>query len=246
MYSLETFTKADLYHCSIALRNVEHQSHTMEQAANRMVRYFYENFLTPRTGQRELALVRFFKTHPYQDLNRRLQAEAQAMVPGRYISPSTRCLLLLATMGDDPHWNVRQESRHHQAIPLIDPEFVQGAPMIAQMIQQFGLPITTVLKSNTSVAGGPPQRAFNVFHIPTVLKSPYIPAQKEFVEPYRLKSVVGFGGMLPSNEWFAVILFSKTFIGVEIANHFRLMSAYVGMAIGSFQGDAILSSEILV
>lgn len=241
MYSLETFTKADLYHCSIALRNFQYQSHTMEQTANRMVRYFYENFRTPSTGKRELALVRVFKTHPYRGLNRRLQARAQALVPGRYISPGTRCLMLLATMGDDPHWNVRQESRQHQVIPFIDQDFVQDNPMIARMIQQFGLPMGAVL--NPEGVGKMAQGMFNVFHMPTVLKSPYVPAQQEFVEKYRLKSVVGFGGMLPSNEWFAVILFSKVFVDKEIAHRFRLMSAYVRLALESFQGDDILSSE---
>lgn len=245
MYSLETFTKADLYHCSTALRNFEYQSHTMEQTANRIVRYFYENFRTPCTGQRELALVRFFKTHPYQNLNKRLQTAAQLAAPQRYIPPRTKCLMLLATMGDDPHWNVRQESRNHQIIPLVDPHFVQSLPMISQMIQQFGLPMNAFLKATPMGLEEPFQKVFNVFHIPTVLNSPHVPAQKEFVMGHRLKSIVGFGGMLPSNELFAVILFSKTFIRGEIAHNFRLMSTYVRIAIESFQGDSILSSEIL-
>ena len=245
MYSLETFTKADLYQCSVALRNLEYRSQTMEDTANRIVRYLYNNFRDPHTDKQELALVRFFKTHPFRDLSRRLQGEAQSVVPGQYISPATTCLMLLATIGDEPHWNVRQESKGHQAIPLIDQDFVQKAPMISQLIQQFGLKISTVVETNSALITENPHRAFNVFYIQDALNSPYIPAQKEFVAPYRLRSVIGFGGMLPSNELFAVILFSKKMVKFEVANNFKLISAYVRVAIESFQGSDILSSEIL-
>ncbi len=243
MYSLETFAKADLYKCSVALRNLEYGSRTMEDAANRIVRYIYDNFLDPRTGEREAALVRFFKTHPYRELSHRLQGQAQSIVQGQYISPATKCLTLLATAGDNPQWNDRRRSVGHQAIPLIDEEFVRRAPMILQLIQQFGLDVQAVIETNPALITKSPHRAFNVFHIPTALNSPYIPGQQEFVVPYRVKSVLGFGGMLPSNELFAVIVFSKAFVPVETANRFKFISAYVRVAVESFSRNDILIPE---
>ncbi len=245
MYSLETFTKVDVSHCAVALRNLEYESQTMEDAAGRIVRYIYDNFRNPRNGDRELALARFFKTHPYRELDTRLQGEAQAIVQDRYISPATKCLTLLATAGEEPYWNTRQSSRGHQAIPLIDEDFVRRAPMILQLIQQFGLDVSAVIETNPALITKSPHRAFNVFHIPTALNSPYIPAQKDFVVPYRVKSVLGFGGMLPSNELFAVILFSKAFVPVETANRFKFISAYVRVAVESFNRGNIFASEVL-
>ncbi len=215
----------------------------MEDTANHIVSYIYNNFKELRTSEREATLVRFFKTHPYRDLNRRLQGEAQSIVQGQYIAPGTKCLTLLATAGDAPQWNDRQQSKGHQAIPLIDEDFVRRAPMILQLIQQFGLDVRAVIETNPALITKSPHRAFNVFHIPTALNSPYIPGQKEFVVPYRVKSVLGFGGMLPSNELFAVILFSKVFVPIETANRFKFVSAYVRVAVESFNRENIFSPE---
>ncbi|MEO0989275.1 MAG: hypothetical protein AAFY20_27645, partial [Cyanobacteria bacterium J06639_14] len=54
-----------------------------------------------------------------------------------------------------------------------------------------------------------------------------------------------FGGMLPSQELFAVILFSKVFIPVATANRFKCISAYVRIAVESFARDRILLPETL-
>lgn len=245
MYSLEKFAKADIYDCSVALRKLEFGSQTMEEAANRIVRYLYDNLTDPQTGERHCALVRFFKTHPYRELSRRLQGEAHAILQDRYIPPATKCLTLLATAGDEPQWNVRQASQGHQAIPLVDQDFVRRAPMILQLIQQFGLKVSAVIETDPALITETAHKAFNVFHIPDALHSPYIPAQKEFVIPYQVKSVLGFGGMLPSQELFAVILFSKVFIPVETANRFKCISAYVRIAVESFARDRILLPETL-
>ncbi|WP_207706714.1 hypothetical protein [Acetobacterium tundrae] len=51
------------------------------------------------------------------------------------------------------------------------------------------------------------QKSYGVFLVPQALGSPYIPAQKEFVVPYQIKSVMGFGGMLPMLDIFVIIIF---------------------------------------
>ena len=245
MYNFETFTKADVSHCAVALRNLDYGSQTMEDAANKIVRYIYDKFLDPYTGKRQAALVRFFKIHPYRDLNIRLQKEAQSIVGERYIPPATKCLTLLATAGDKTDWNSRQQFSGHQAIPLIDEDFVQRAPMILQLIQQFGLDVSTVIDTNPTLITKSPHKSFNVFHIPSALNSPYIPAQREFVVPYRIRSVLGFGGMLPSNDLFAVIMFTKAFVPPETANRFKFISAYVRVAVESFSQDRVMVPEVL-
>lgn len=75
-YDLTNFTKDDMYNCAIALRNMDAGAKSMEQVANRIVRYLYENFVDSRTGKSACALVRFFKTHPYGELTEELQDAA--------------------------------------------------------------------------------------------------------------------------------------------------------------------------
>lgn len=240
MYNLATFTKDDMCRCAVTLRNMDERSENMEETANRIVRYLYENLIDQSTGKQACTLVRFFKTYSYRDLSEELQASARAILNGRSIQRNTRCLTLLATAGEEPHWNTTKQSTGHRAIPLIDQEFVNRAPMILQLIQQFGLEVRTVIEPTPTLITEVPHKAFNVFYVPEALGSPYIPAQKEFVIPYQVQSVLGFGGMMPSGELFAVILFSKVPISFKTANLFKWVSAYVRIATESFDRRAIL------
>lgn len=233
MYDLANFTKDDMRHCAIKLRNMDERSPSMEETANRIVRYLYENLIDPRTGQSACALVRFFKTHPYGDLNPELQEAAQAILKNRSIIRATKCLTLLATAGDEKYWNDRRDSTGHQAIPLIDEDFVYRAPMILQLIQQFGLEVSAIVDTAPTLITKVSHKAFNVFYVPDAVGSPHIPAQAQFVIPYKVQSVLGFGGMLPSGNLFAVILFSKVPISSATAGYFRWISAYVRMAVES-------------
>jgi hypothetical protein len=243
MYDLATFSKADMCRCAVTLRNMDEGSQSLEDVANRIVRHIYQDFVDPRTGKPACALVRFFKTHPYSLLHEEAQDAAQSILQGQYIPRSTKCLTLLATAGDEPEWNYRQGSMGHQAIPLIDQDFVERAPMISQLIQQFGLKVSAVIEPIPTLITASPHKAFNVFYVPQALGSPYIPAQQQFVKPHRIKSVLGFGGILPTGDLFAVILFSKVPIPLETANRFRWLSAYVRIAVEGFSRDHTFAAD---
>lgn len=243
MYDLAAFTKEDMRHCAIKLRNMDERSPSMEETADRIVRYLYENLVDRRTGKNACALVRFFKTHPYGDLSTDLQEAAQAILKGRSIIRSTKCLTLMATAGEEPYWNDRQESTGHQAIPLIDQDFVYRAPMILQLIQQFGLEVSAVIDTAPTLITKTSHKAFNVFHVAEAVGSPHIPAQEQFVRPYQVQSVLGFGGMLPSGNLFAVILFSKVPISLITAGHFKWISAYVRIAVESFDRGKVFTPQ---
>ncbi|WOD41117.1 hypothetical protein [Nodosilinea sp. E11] len=234
MYDLEHFSKADMCQCAVTLRNMDERSQSMEDTANRVVRYIYDNFVDPRTGEPACALVRFFKTHPFGFLPAEVQESARGILQGQYVPSATKCLTLLATAGAEPHWNYRQGSAGHQGIPLLDQDFVHRAPMILQLIQQFGLEVSKVIETVPTLLTDTPHKSFNVFYVPQAVGSPYIPAQREFVAAYGVQSVLGFGGLPPEGELFAVILFSKVPISLETANRFRWLSAYVRIAIEGF------------
>jgi hypothetical protein len=242
MYDLTNFTQDDMYNCAIALRNMDVGAKSMEEVASRMVRYLYENFIDRQTGKSASALVRFFRTYPFQDLNEELQASARNILKDRSILPTTQCLTLLATAGENPDWNSRAASTGHQAIPLVDRDFVERAPMISQLIQQFGLEISTVLAPDPEVLVDLEQMNFNVFYIPEALGSAHIPAQAEFVVPYQVKSILGFGGMLPSGNLFALILFTKVWIPRDTANLFKWVSAYCRIAAASLDKKAVFTT----
>lgn len=239
MYNLTKFTLGDMTECGAALRKLGNGANSMEEVANRMTRYFYEHFLDPETGRNAFALVRFFKTHAYRDLDVELRHFADQMLNDSPEQPEMKCLTLLATAGDQPEWNDRSTSKGHQAIPLPSEQIVAQAPMISQLISQFGLTINDILSPNPDLLVNLQERTYNVFHIPEANGSIHIPAQEEFIHPFQIKSVLGFGAMLPSGNLIAVILFSKISIQRDIAELFKPLALNVKMAVLPFDQQSI-------
>ena len=66
--------------------------------------------------------------------------------------------------------------------------------------------------------------------------SPYVPDQESFVIPYGIESVLGFGGVLPSNEFFVVILFSRVRISRETVELLKPLAMSVESALLPFEG----------
>ncbi len=231
MYNVGRFNLVGMTECGAALRRLGSGSKSMEETANRIVKYLHENFTDGSEGKSAFALARFFKTHPSAELEPTLQDFASKLVKAPTISPSTLCLTLLATAGDKPEWNDRRQSNGHQAIPLLSEQMVASVPMISNLIRQFGVQVSTVLKPDPKLIMDLTQKTFNVFHVPEAPGSPFIPSQNEFVIPCGIKSVLGFGGMLPSGNLFAVILFSKAPISSEMAELFKPLALSVKMAV---------------
>jgi hypothetical protein len=80
------------------------------------------------------------------------------------------------------------------------------------------------------------ERTCNVFHVPDARDSPYVPDQAEFVRPYGVRSVLGFGGVLAPMDVYVVILFSRAPISRGAANLFRAVSHSAKLALRRFAG----------
>jgi hypothetical protein len=224
VYDLTRFTLADMVQCGTALRPLVTESNSMEEAAQKAIRCFYEHCRDKISKERSCVLVRLFRTHPYGGLSKELRAFADSKAGSAAPSADTKCLTLLATTGDDPKWNSRRTSEGHQCIPLLSAAMVEQFPMIAQLIRQLGLTTTELLQPTAEIIKDIGQRQFGVFHVPVAANSPFIPAQKDFVLPYKVASVLGFGGLLPDGDLFAVIIFSRVAIPASTAEMFRTIA----------------------
>ena len=74
MFDLANFTLSDLTHNLTALRKLGIGAESMEETANRMVRYLYDSLSGKGTDTHSCALVRLFITQPYGMLDVELQA----------------------------------------------------------------------------------------------------------------------------------------------------------------------------
>ena len=231
MPNINDFTLKDMVEFSAAFRRMGSDAASMDVVANRIVRYLYENLVDKKTGEKGCVLVRFFKTHPYGDLDPCLQEVARSLLKDSPESPEMMCMVLLATAGILPGWNSRHQSCGHQVIPLASEHLVEAFPMIRQLIQQMGLELKTVLKPDPAIIMDMTQTTYNVFHIPEAVGSTYVPSQDDFVIPFNVRSVIGFGGILPSGNLFVIIMFSRVPVPRQTAEMFRSLALSVKVAI---------------
>ena len=214
----------------------------MEEAAQRVCRVLYDELVTS-DGAKACSLVRCYKTHAYGNLEPELQSFAKAVLKGHPLAPNVRCLTLIGTAGDEKAWNARRSSAGHQSIPLPSADIIEKAPMISQLIRQFGLELNDVVQPTTDLVRGMQGKTYGVFHVPDAVGSPYIPAQKDFVLKFGIRSVVGFGGSLPTGDLFAVILFARVPISSETADRFRNLALDVKSGFFPYREAEIFSTR---
>ena len=232
MYDLTQFNLQDATAIGTALRTFGQNADSIETVAQRSVHYLYNNLVDPSTGKPACALARFFKTHSYGELPQDLQSYAtKSLEQIDTLSPTVKCLTLLATAGEHPDWNDRRTSQGHQVIPLTSAKGVQEIPMMAQLIRSFGLAINTVVAPDPTLLIELERKTFNVFFVSQAAGSEFIPIQTDFVDPFGVKSVIGFGGMLSSGNLFAIILFTKVSIPEATAQLFKTIPLNIKMAI---------------
>lgn len=193
---------------------------TVREAAQSIVGFLYRECGHPEAA-RACALIRFYKTYRFADLEPRLQSFASRQTPHHKLTGQMKCLTLLASVGQEAEWCDPRRSVGHQAIPLPSARIVEGAPMIAQLIREMGLDIADVITPDAAFLHDRVGKSYNVFHVENALGSPHIPVQKEFVERYGVRSVLGFGGLLVGGDLFAVIMFSRGRIPAESAARFK-------------------------
>jgi len=239
-YDLTKFDLGDMLKCSLRLREGATGAPTLEASAQRVCRFLYDELSGP-DGKRACALVRCYKTHPFGALEPDLQSFARASLGVENPRPAMKCLTLMATVGDSASWNSRHLSRGHRAIPLPSPEIVEKAPMIAQLIKEFGMELSAVLQPSAEIVKELAGKRHGVFHVENALGSPYIPDQEQFVVSHGIRSVLGFGGMLFTGDLFAVILFSTVHVPPTAADRFKTLALDVKSAFSRYSESNVFN-----
>lgn len=231
MSNISSMTLEEMTHCLSVIRRLGRGASSMEESAGRIVSFLFDHF-REEDGSPQCVLIRLFKICRYGQMPPRLRELARGAGPEP--AADVACLTLMATRGIEDAWNDRQRSRGHQSIPLPNEQVVEKLPMIAQLIQQLGFARSDVLQPDRQIFLEDTRENYNVFHVDPALGSPHIPAQDDFVVPYQVRSVVGFGGVLPDNDLFAVILFCRARVPRNTAELLAPLAMAVKMALLPF------------
>ena len=233
MTDLATFGGDDLSRFGDAIREIPKAQAAMEPSARAVV-----DFLWQELGH-DCALIRLYKTHRFGQLPDDLQRFAGSLSGGKP-APDVRCLTLLATRGVDEAWNDRRASSGHKAIPLPNVELVERLPMVAGLVRQLGLELEDVVDPERGRVTELAQRTYGVFHVEDAVGSPYVPAQ-DFVRKYGVRSALGFGGVLYTGDFFAVVLFARVHVPQIVAETVRVLSLSTRVALLPF-GSRVFES----
>ena len=239
MYSLASFSISDMTECASEFRKLEAGASSVQDVAHRIASYLYRQLGNDQTGRQDCVLVRCYLTRAYRELDPQSQdcaRRALACGPG---SLDMKCLPLFGTAGERPEWNDRNRSRRYRSIPITDKQVLSQFPMVSQLLQQLGVDFTSKIQPKSGLPVDRTEHTLDVFHVAAAKGSPFLPAQEEFVIPFGIESVVGFGGVFPSKEFFTVILFSKQKISRETAELFKSLAPSVRSALLPFDGSGL-------
>jgi PAS domain S-box-containing protein len=246
MYSLASFSISDMTECASDLRKLGVGALSMQDVAQRIASYLYRQLGDDQTGRQDCVLVRCFLTRAYGELDPQSQDCARRALGCGPGSLAMKCLTLFGTAGEKPEWNERDRSRRYRSIPLAGNQVVSHFPMISQLLQQLGVALESKSQPDSDLLVDWAEQTLNVFHVLEAKGSPFVPAQEEFVIPFGIESIVGFGGILPSKELFTVILFSKQKVSRETAELLKPLGLSVKLALLPFDESGAKRSIIRV
>lgn len=222
MYDLERFTLKDMTECGAALRKLGDTARCMEDVAFRTVEHLYLHLGSGPKQTKACAVVRFFITQPYGQLSTQLQGLVHSETDVTLVS-ETPCLTLLASVGNKLEFCKRSSSDLNLVTALPDPTLAEQYPVVAQLVARFDLPGAFSVPYNADLFLEEPGRNFDVIYIQDASAEAALSTgvESEFVASNGIKSVIAYGGLLPSRNLFAIIIYSKTAISRQVALGFR-------------------------
>jgi len=226
-----------------ALQSLGKKSGSTEALASDSLNYLYNQLNSEKSIN--CALMRFFRTVPFSELTPNLQSIARQSLK-KEPEGLVNCLTLLASRGMVPEWNDRFASRQHQVIPLISRQMVEEAPMIAQLIRRLGIDVSKVVEPLPTLFLNPEEKNYNVLYVPEAKGSSTIVAQTGFVDKHKIRSVIGIGGLLPTGDMFAVMMFMRCFVPAETAQKFVLLARAIEHAIAAVRSGKKTKARILI
>lgn len=218
-----------------------------EALATKIVDYLYEQCLSDDKKEHCL-LIRFFRTVSYRLLPQKLKKELGLgeTLGGPIPRANTSYLTLLATRGKNPQWNDPALSKEHRCISLFSENVVLQAPMIAQLIKQLGIKVSSVVDPAPVDFVKPSDKTYHALYIEDARDNSNIPSQGEFVKKYGVRSVVGFGSLLPTGDMFSVVMFLDVTVSAQVADNIAKLAGAVENAINEMRSGKKERANILI
>lgn len=142
-------------------------------------------------------------------------------------------LSLLGTVGSNPEWNDRLNSKQHIGIPFVSFEFLRSIPMISQLLKDLDFDLEWVENMKQVVTGksGAASCCSGMFYvrdaaIATDEQQRKIISAQDFVNDYQIKTVFGFGGKYSEKMLMTAIFFTAETIEKDVVDRFFPLASF--------------------
>lgn len=217
--SISQFTLQKVFEISEIIKKNTRELSTAEEVCQSVTKSLYQTF-SNSTGENEFALCRIFKSCSFDDFPPELKKHVRKISNEKFLK-ETKHIALLGTFGEKKEWCSISKSKNHKAFPLNNPQAVQNFPMMLALFNQIGFDISINKDTGSLLFLKKEDREFGLFMIKDAVGNSLIPDQDDFVIPFGIKSVFGFGGMFSTGNIFATIFFSKKKINRQQAEMFH-------------------------
>lgn len=227
MLSLQHSTVAEIRKFGQDLRLKYHERFdNMEDLAQVICQDIYHNFRISN-DRSAFALFRIFRLGQHDDLPWAWRELADPAVD--------TMLMLMGTAGIEAAWNDRLQSQSHKVIPIDD----NLSPMFKAAFEQTALDP----RLSTELEALAVDTFTNYFHVEVVSDNDAVPDQEQFVKPYNIASMVGFGSRFLSGAAYLAVGFSVQPVSPEAVRRFSEMTIFVSTLLSAYDGRGTLWNE---
>ena len=198
----------NIFKLSKHLKDNSSKHSSLEEVAQELSRMLYSSFVT-EDGSSPFVLTRFFKTCTYSELPDDIRNYIHNKEPTRDLISDSKYLTLLGSYGVLDNWRNRNLSENYKAFPIHDEHMLDKFPMLSAVFKQIGFKLPHLKGAETSILLTDSHRQYGVFCVENAEDNKLIPKQAEFVKPYSVKSVFGFGGIYSTFNAYAVLVFAR-------------------------------------
>lgn len=189
---------------------------SFEDRAQFITEQIYENF-RQKDDTSLFALVRLFRLSTFSEL----PPESKLKDDSDY------WFTLAGTMGDEPAWCSRLQSKTRQAV------IPSNSPMFQAVLKELHLELGVTEASEMQTGSG---MLSQYFYIQDAAQSNIITDQEQFVQPYGIRTVIGFGGVFLSGAVYLMMLFAKDTIARADTEKLLSISPFVATSLASPDG----------
>jgi hypothetical protein len=200
---------------------------SFEEAAQVTVENIFDAFRQPN-GEPVFALTRIYRLCTTAELTDEIRASLT--------KDSDYWLALMGTVGLEPAWCDRRDSRFHQAVP-IGPNM---SLMFQTMLTHLGVNVAQLRMEKSVSTDSAAMAMTKVFHVYDALESPAIPDKDNFVIPYDIQSVIGIGGKFLSGAFFVSVCFSQIPVQVAEAQLCAELAPYIATLLALYDNQGVL------